>query len=510
MSRLSSSHSHRRRTRQGHGLPASPISGTIPAAGSTTNSATAFAIDAGHGTSMTPSQAMKGSFATSRNLLTDRTNNAALAFPAIERHDAAANAIDAALPSRRRAVLRQAHRDLRTLTNDLGEALDQTEARLETLRRTPRTLRTTDNARSLDQLERELTAARQDVVVLSDATERLSRRLRPRWHHLGAADLLAPIVAAARARARPRGITITVRATPNLPRLFGDLALLEPLIERALDGVLASLDAGQRLEIRLSTRGIGADERLLITFRDHGPTLSTESLAAVRLAIAAAQTATAGAMGPLVPLSVIEALTPETLADLTIDSSPDQGNRLTIGLPIATGASALSAWRTWAETVSCVESSRSAEAWLVRRAVVTWSTADATGVPGFRSDSSASIAATERAVRRLNRHEQIVRTVPPGSFVWYVGGDRWCVACLSTAARWRRRLDRLTASSVREPVSARLLSVGADLVRWNPSVGRPVSGIRPVVDSLLGVPMADLPALATWLDEMTTTGRRQA
>jgi signal transduction histidine kinase len=231
---------------------------------------------------------------------------------------------EAALEHMRRFMADAAH-ELRTPVTVLRT---RAEVALEQ-RREP-----ADYAKALDGIAREakrLGALVEDLLLLAraDAGERLLRR-----EHLFLDDIALDAAGAARVVAERRGVALEVREFAEAP-IDADRALVRQLLMIVLDNAVKFTPTGGRVALDVAA----ADGHATVVVEDSGPGIPAEQLPHVFERFYRGDLSRGRTEGTGLGLAIARWIAEAHGAEITLDSEPGRGTRVTIRFPTAVSSS---------------------------------------------------------------------------------------------------------------------------------------------------------------------------
>lgn len=155
---------------------------------------------------------------------------------------------------------------------------------------------------------------------------RYARPLAPEAQAVQVRDLVEKAVAHLRTRA---DLSIELEEPVHVGRILGDPLLLRQAIDNVVNNALQAMPSGGTLTISLTKRGAGADERMVISFRDTGEGMDT-----VVRKRALDPFFTTRPAGTGLGLAIVARVVDAHGGELVIRSAPEAGTDVSLVLPI--------------------------------------------------------------------------------------------------------------------------------------------------------------------------------
>jgi signal transduction histidine kinase len=167
------------------------------------------------------------------------------------------------------------------------------------------------------------------IAALFELSKLESGAVTPAFEAFSLSELLQDVALRFRLRVQQLGVDLVTRADPQTPLAYGDVALIERMLENLLDNSLQHTPAGGRIELSLMPE----EARLRVAVDDTGSGIDPQDLPHVfdRFFTGASRQQTGSGLG----LAIVRRIAELHGASIALKSEPRVGTRVEFTLPLA-------------------------------------------------------------------------------------------------------------------------------------------------------------------------------
>jgi two-component system, OmpR family, sensor kinase len=216
-----------------------------------------------------------------------------------------------------------------SISHDLRTPLAALRGYLETVLMKEESLSAVTRRHYLGIAQRHAQQLERLIAALFELSKLESGAVTPAFEPFSLSELLQDIALRFRLRAQQLGVDLATRVEPQAPLAYGDVALIERMLENLLDNSLQHTPAGGRIELSLTPE----NALLRLAVDDTGAGIEPRDLPHVfdRFYTGAGRKRAGNGLG----LAIVRRIAELHHASLALTSTPGVGTRVEITLPIA-------------------------------------------------------------------------------------------------------------------------------------------------------------------------------
>lgn len=224
-----------------------------------------------------------------------------------------------------------------SVSHDLRTPLAALRGYLETVLMKEASLPAATRRHYLEVAQRHAQQLERLIAALFELSKLESGAVTPAFEAFALSELLQDIALRFRLRAQQLGVELVTSVDPRAPLAYGDVALIERMLENLLDNALQHTPAGGRIELSLAPD----DARLLVAVDDTGMGIEPQDLPHVfdRFYTGTGRQHAGNGLG----LAIVRRIAELHGASLALKSTPRIGTRVEFTLPVAASAHAQTA-----------------------------------------------------------------------------------------------------------------------------------------------------------------------